>query len=83
MPRHGQWSWPPGILKLIAPLLFLRHPSYLTLPVLVLKVAATARAVVLASGTLSPVEPLLQLFPQVPGDSLHRYSCGHVVGRER
>ncbi|GAB4815219.1 hypothetical protein N2152v2_002265 [Parachlorella kessleri] len=47
------------------------------------KVAATARAVVLASGTLSPVEPLLQLFPHVPLDSLHRYSCGHVVGRER
>jgi chromosome transmission fidelity protein 1 len=43
------------------------------------KVVSAARAVVLASGTLSPLAPVLQLFPGVPPAAVHRYSCGHVV----
>ena len=46
-------------------------------------IASEAHAVVLASGTLSPLEPVLQLFPEIPLDKMHRFSCGHVVGKER
>ena len=47
------------------------------------KVVSTAKAVILASGTLSPLQTVLHLFPGVPRDSIHSYSCGHVVGEER
>jgi chromosome transmission fidelity protein 1 len=47
------------------------------------RVVSAAHAVVLASGTLSPLESLLHLFPGVPPSRIHRFSCGHVVGRER
>jgi chromosome transmission fidelity protein 1 len=46
-------------------------------------VVSTARAVVLASGTLSPLETVLDLFPSVSENDIHKYSCGHVVGKER
>lgn len=47
------------------------------------KVVSSARAVILASGTLSPLPTVLHLFPGVPRSSIHNYSCGHVVGEER
>lgn len=46
-------------------------------------VVRAAHAVVLASGTLSPLESVLHLFPGLPPHRLHRYACGHVVPRER
>lgn len=46
-------------------------------------VVAAAHAVVLASGTLSPLESVLHLFPGLPPHRLHRFACGHVVGQER
>ena len=49
-----------------------------------LQVLAEAHAVVLASGTLSPVTSLSQqLFPGLAPDRLAHFSCGHVVGQER
>ncbi len=49
-----------------------------------LQVLAEAHAVVLASGTLSPVASLSQqLFPGLAPDRLSHFSCGHVVGKER
>ncbi|KAG2440974.1 hypothetical protein HXX76_003827 [Chlamydomonas incerta] len=43
-------------------------------------VVAAARSVVLASGTLSPVQGLVaQLLPGVPPSRLRHFSCGHVV----
>lgn len=47
------------------------------------RVVSAAHAVVLASGTLSPLESVLHLFPGVPPERLHRFACGHVVGKER
>ena len=45
-----------------------------------LQVLAEAHAVVLASGTLSPVASLSQqLFPGLAPDRLTHFSCGHVV----
>lgn len=42
-----------------------------------------ARAVVLASGTLSPVQGVVQqLFPSLPPSTLHHYQCGHIVPKE-
>ena len=42
----------------------------------------SAQAVVLASGTLAPVDSLRwQLFPQPP-KPLHLFSCGHIVPRQ-
>lgn len=35
------------------------------------------------SGTLSPLESVLHLFPGLPPHRLHRFSCGHVMARER
>jgi chromosome transmission fidelity protein 1 len=46
-------------------------------------VVASARAVVLASGTLAPLDAVLPLFASTPEDRIHRFACGHVVGRER
>ena len=49
-----------------------------------LQVLAEAHAVVLASGTLSPIASLSQqLFPGLAPDRLSHFSCGHVVGKER
>lgn len=49
-----------------------------------MKVVAQARAVILASGTLSPLASLqAALFPNVPPERVRHFSCGHVVGRER
>lgn len=47
------------------------------------EVVSAAHAVVLASGTLSPLQSVLHLFPGLPPHRLHRFSCGHVVGEER
>lgn len=47
------------------------------------QVLSQARCVILASGTLSPLGPVLSLFPDVPDTEIHRFSCGHVVGRDR
>lgn len=47
------------------------------------RVVSAAHAVVLASGTLSPLESVLQLFPGTPPERVHRFACGHVVPRER
>ena len=47
------------------------------------RVVSAAHAVVLASGTLSPLDSLLHLFPGLPPGRLHHFSCGHVVGKER
>lgn len=47
------------------------------------RVVADARAVILASGTLSPLDSVLNLFPTVPRNAIYHYSCGHVVGAER
>jgi chromosome transmission fidelity protein 1 len=46
-------------------------------------VVSSARAVVLASGTLSPLETVLDLFPSVSKHDIHKFCCGHVVGKER
>jgi chromosome transmission fidelity protein 1 len=46
-------------------------------------VVSAAHALVLASGTLSPLASLLHLFPGLPQERLHHYACGHVVGKER
>lgn len=47
------------------------------------KVIRKARAVILASGTLSPLDPVLSLFPETPREKIVQYSCGHVIGPER
>lgn len=47
------------------------------------EVVSAAHAVVLASGTLSPLQSVLHLFPGLPPHRLHRFACGHVVGQER
>ena len=42
-----------------------------------------ARAVVLASGTLSPLETVLPLFRGKPSSSILQYSCGHIIDSTR
>eukprot|EP00890_Picochlorum_soloecismus_P002305 jgi/Picsp_1/3075/NSC_01297-R1_atp-dependent rna helicase ddx11-like protein 8-like len=42
-----------------------------------------ARAVVLASGTLSPLETVLHLFRGKPSSSVLRYSCDHIIDSTR
>ena len=47
------------------------------------QVVEQAHAVVLASGTLSPVASLTrQLFPGLPPSAITHFSCGHVVPKE-
>lgn len=47
------------------------------------EVLEQARAVILAGGTLQPVEELrLRLFPHLPEDRVHVFSCGHIVPPE-
>lgn len=44
------------------------------------KILQGARSVVLASGTLAPVEALrAQLFPAVPDKGIRHFECGHVI----
>ncbi|KNC95958.1 DNA repair helicase (rad3) [Spizellomyces punctatus DAOM BR117] len=39
-----------------------------------------ARAVVLAGGTMEPVQDLLdELFPYLPTDRISRFTCGHII----
>ena len=54
------------------------------MPACGVQVVAAAHAVVLASGTLAPVEGLRRaLFPALDPAAVHRFSCGHVVPPER
>ncbi|KAG6545059.1 hypothetical protein Mapa_013754 [Marchantia paleacea] len=47
------------------------------------EVLEQARAVILAGGTLQPVEELrVRLFPHLPEDRMHVFSCGHIVPPE-
>lgn len=47
-------------------------------------VVHAAHAVILASGTLSPIQSVSQLlFPDITPSAIHHFSCGHVVGKER
>lgn len=42
-----------------------------------------AHAVILAGGTLQPVEETRErLFPWLPPDQLHFFSCGHIIPSE-
>jgi len=44
------------------------------------QITSDAHAVVLASGTLAPVDSLVQqLFPTTPPERIHRFCCGHVI----
>lgn len=48
-----------------------------------LQIANQAHAVVLAGGTLQPIEETRErLFPWLPSDNLHFFSCGHIIPRE-
>ncbi|DBA85066.1 TPA: hypothetical protein ACH3X2_005791 [Trebouxia sp. C0005] len=48
------------------------------------KVVEQAHAVVLASGTLSPIASLTrQLFPTLPPSLITHFSCGHVVPKQQ
>lgn len=48
----------------------------------ILQVLSQARSVILASGTLAPVQALLaSLFPTVPPSRITHFACGHVVPR--
>ena len=42
-----------------------------------------ARSVVLASGTLSPLETIMPLFDAKPPEAIERYSCDHIVDPSR
>ena len=42
-----------------------------------------ARSVVLASGTLSPLETILPLFDAKPPEAIERYRCDHIVDPSR
>jgi chromosome transmission fidelity protein 1 len=44
------------------------------------QIVQEARSVILAGGTMSPVDDLIQhLFPYLPSERIQRFSCGHVV----
>jgi len=48
-----------------------------------LQIANQAHAVILAGGTLQPIEEMRdRLFPWLPMDHLHFFSCGHIVPPE-
>ena len=67
-----------------------RHPNHSSLVTHTLsrcgcdpQVVEQAHAVVLASGTLSPIASLTrQLFPSLPEEAITHFSCGHVVPKE-
>ncbi|KNA17229.1 hypothetical protein SOVF_082090 isoform B [Spinacia oleracea] len=47
------------------------------------EIANQAHAVVLAGGTLQPIEETrMRLFPWLPSESLHFFSCGHIIPPE-
>ena len=71
--QHQEEQQPQGMLKYV----LLNAAAHFA------RVASAAHAVVLASGTLSPVESVLHLFPGTPSDQVHHFSCGHVVGQDR
>ena len=49
-----------------------------------MQVVEQAHAVVLASGTLSPIASLTrQLFPTLPPSAITHFSCGHVVPKQQ
>jgi len=49
-----------------------------------MQVVQQAHAVVLASGTLSPIASLTrQLFPTLPPSAINHFACGHVVPKEQ
>lgn len=48
-----------------------------------MQVVEQAHAVILAGGTLQPVEELrIRLFPLLPEDRIHTFACGHIVPAE-
>ena len=58
--------------------------AYSHAPRLRMQVVEQAHAVVLASGTLSPVASLTrQLFPSLPPSAITHFSCGHVIPKEQ
>jgi len=45
-----------------------------------LEVVESARSVILAGGTMSPIPDIIsQLFSKVPADRLRTFSCGHII----
>ena len=43
-------------------------------------IVQTSKSLILAGGTMSPVDDLLsQLFPAVSRDQIHHFKCGHVI----
>lgn len=47
------------------------------------QVVEEARSIVLAGGTMEPIEDFcLQLFPTVPRDRILKFSCGHIIPKE-
>lgn len=49
----------------------------------VLQITEEAHAVVLAGGTLQPIEETrIRLFPGLPADKIHFFSCNHIVPPE-
>lgn len=47
------------------------------------EIVEEARTVILAGGTLQPISELRdRLFPQLPHEKVHLFSCGHIVPRE-
>lgn len=45
-----------------------------------LQILNQAHAVILAGGTLQPIEETKErLFPWLPPDQLHFFSCGHII----
>lgn len=48
-----------------------------------MQVIEKTQAVVLAGGTLQPIEELeYRLYPQLKKDQIHFFSCGHIVPPE-
>ena len=47
------------------------------------EIVERARSVVLASGTLAPLENIMPLFDSKPPEAIARYSCDHIVDPKR
>lgn len=47
------------------------------------KIVSEARSVILASGTLSPLEGVMELFQGRPPELMKMYTCGHIVSKNR
>ncbi|CAG9326579.1 unnamed protein product [Blepharisma stoltei] len=41
-----------------------------------------ARCVILAGGTIEPIDEFMQLFSDTPREKIGRFSCGHVIPKE-